>query len=484
MSAVRRSVLFSAGEKYVTQALTIATTMVMARLLTPAETGLYLTTWAVVMLADSFRDFGVGNYIVQAKMLDRREVRTAFTITLALSLATALAISFGSGAIARFYGDPALVPLLTLASLAFIVTPFGTTVSALLRRDLAFRALAGVNVAAAALNAAATISLGLLGYGAASFLWAYVLSNGVAVILMIAARPDLWAFRPCLARWRPLLSFGTVSTGVAVVNVAYDVLPRLALGKILGFGATGLYGRAIGVCQLPDRMLVSALQPVVLPAMAAHSRAGRSLKQAYLQGHRIVSAFQWPALAILALLADPVVRLLLGAQWMEAVPLVRVMALATMALAPAFMTYPVLVATGRVPDALRASLISLPPSIGLLLLAAPHGVLAVAASLLVVAPLQMAVALAFIRRAIGLRWRDLGAASWQSAIMTLAASVAPALAVLLSPGGFDPGWGITAIAVAGAGAGWLAAAAVTGHPVCAEALAGWRTLVRRTVPAE
>lgn len=484
MSAVRRSVLFSACEKYATQALGIATTVVMARILSPAETGLYLTAYSVIMLADGFRDFGVGSYLVQATTLDRAEVRTGFTVTLLLSLAMAAVIALGSTTIAGFYQNAALGHLLAIASLAFLVTPFGTPISALLRRDLSFGTVAAVNTAAALVASGLTVGLGLLGYGPASYLWAYVASNVVSVLLMLVARPDIWVFRPCLQSWRPLLGFGSVAAGVAVVNIAYDVLPRLALGKLLGFGAVGLYGRALNVVQLPDRTIVSALQPVVLPAMAEHARAGRPLRVGYLRGHTLLSAFQWPALAVLALLADPVVRLLLGSQWLEAAPLVRVMAIATMALAPAFMTYPVLVAAGRIGDTLRASLVSLPPSFAILLLAAQHGTGAVAASLLVIAPMQMAVALHFVRRAIGVGWGDLAVASWRSAAMTLAAALAPALAVLLSPDGFALGLGSAALALAGAALGWGAALVATRHPLGAEMLALWRGVARRAVPAE
>lgn len=484
MNTVRRSVLFSASEKYATQILTISTTIIMARVLSPAETGLYLTAYSVIMLADGFRDFGVGSYLVQATTLDRREVRTAFTVTLLLSLGIAMLIALGAGSIAAFYGDAALGSLLLVASLAFVIAPFGTPIGALLRRDMSFRALAGVNTATAAISAAVTIVLGLLGFGASSYVWAYVASALAAVVLMFAVRPDAWVYVPCLASWRRLLSFGMVSAAAAVVNIAYDVLPRLALGKILGFGAVGLYGRALSVCQLPERTIISALQPVVLPAMAAHARTGRSLKEGYLRGHNLVSAFQWPALVVLGLLAEPVVRILLGQQWLEAAPLVRIMAFASMALAPAFMTYPVLVATGRIGDTLRASIISLPPSFAILLLAAPHGTLAVASSLLLIAPIQMAVALFFIRRAIGLRWAELAAASWQSAVVTAAAAAPPALAVLFAADGFSLGWGATALSLAGAGAGWFAALIATRHPLREEVLAVWRIFTRRGVPAE
>src|SRR5699024_5124109 len=153
-----------------------------------------------------------------------------------------------------------------------------------------------------------------------------------------------------------------------------ELLPRLALGRILGFDAVGIYARAVTVCQLPDRAVVSALQPVVLPAMAARVRARGSLKDTYLRGLSLMSALQWPALAFLALLADPVVRILLGAQWAATTPLVRMIALASMMLAPAFMTFPVLVASGRLRDTLLSSLISLPPSVLIVVGVAPFGV--------------------------------------------------------------------------------------------------------------
>ena len=191
-----------------------------------------------------------------------------------------------------------------------------------------------------------------------------------------------------------------------------------------------------------------------------------------------MSAVQWPALLLLALLADPVVRVLLGPQWGEAAPLVRLVALASMALAPAFMTFPVLVASGRVRDTFTSSLISLPPSVLIVVGAAWFGGLTtVAASLFVVAPLQMLVALFYVRRAIDLSWAELGAASRASACVTLGAAIVPAALVLLSPQGFALGLGASALAVAGAALGWLAALRLVRHPVEAEIVATARILL-------
>ena len=170
--------------------------------------------------------------------------------------------------------------------------------------------------------------------------------------------------------------------------------------------------------------------------MAAQIRAGGDLKASYLRGLTLMSAIQWPTLIMLALLADPVVRILLGQQWSETAPLVRMIALATMALAPAFLTFPVLVAAGRIRDTLLASLISLPPSILIVIGAATLGLWQVAASMFLVAPLQIFVALLFVRRAIDMTWREFFAALRKSALMTIGTMAVPGLVLGMSPNGF------------------------------------------------
>ena len=476
MSAVRRSVLASIADRYVSQGIAVVTLAVMSRILTPAEIGLYMLANTVILLADNLRLFGIGAYIVQERSLDRAAIRSAFTITLLMSMGVALAIHLTAGQIAQFFREPELAHLVSIATLAFCVIPFGSPIVALLQRDLAFTTLAYMNVAAAAINAAVTIGLGATGFGPASYLWGFVASSAALAVLAILFRPDLWIFRPSLAGAGRILSFGAISSSVTVINMAYDLLPRLALGRLLGVDAVGVYARAVTVCQLPERAIVSALQPVVLPAMAARTRAGGDLKAGYLHGLTLMSAVQWPTLIMLALLADPVVRILLGAQWGETAPLVRMIALATMTLAPAFLTFPVLVAAGRIRDTLLSSLISLPPSILIVIGAATLGLWQVAASMFVVAPLQIFVALLFVRRALDLRWMEIFTAAARSAVLAIATAALPGLVVILSPNGFALNLGETALALLGGGAGWLVAIVATGHPLRDELFAVQRMI--------
>ena len=89
MSVIRRSVIASVADKYATQIISIVTLAVMSRVLTPAETGIYLLASTVILLLENLRLFGTGIFIVQERTLAPQTVRTVFTITLMISVTLA-----------------------------------------------------------------------------------------------------------------------------------------------------------------------------------------------------------------------------------------------------------------------------------------------------------------------------------------------------------------------------------------------------------
>ncbi len=103
-----------------------------------------------------------------------------------------------------------------------------------------------------------------------------------------------------------------------LLNRAYDLLPIFLLGRFGGPDLVGLYGRAQVVSQLPDKMILGSLGAVILPMFAAERRDGRALAPTYLASIGNISVVLWPVALLLALIAQPVVLVLLGAQWLPA----------------------------------------------------------------------------------------------------------------------------------------------------------------------
>jgi O-antigen/teichoic acid export membrane protein len=202
--------------------------------------------------------------------------------------------------------------------------------------------------------------------------------------------------------------------------------------------------------------------------MAAEARAGKNLTDSFLRAVSILTAFQWPALVVLAIIAPSVVSILLGSQWLQTIPLIQLMAIAAL---PSFLTelaYPVLVAVGAMRHLMFRALLSWPISALVIAVAAQFGVTAVAISFFVVFPLQAGIAVFFLRRHIIIGWLQLAKACWKSGLLAAASAAGP-LAVMMWCG-FVPNLPvhIALLAAALAAVGWLAAVWVTRHELLDE----------------
>jgi O-antigen/teichoic acid export membrane protein len=468
MTSLRRSLLFSFGQRYSMGVLSIVSMAVLARLLSPEEMGIFMVAASLITMTEVLRDFGVSTYLVQRKEMTLAGAQAAFTLTLLLSGLLAAAVLVASGAIARFYGEPGLQPVLRLAALNFLLLPFCSTSMALLRREMAFDAIARINLVAGAAYYLAVNGLAALGFSYMSLAWATLINLAATTALSALRQGDLRVFRPNLAELRSVLFFGGVASGTAILNILYANLPPLILGRILGFGPVGLYNRATMVVHLFDRLVLDGLNPVTLPALVRMVERGEDLKAPYLRALSYITGLQWPFLLCLALLAYPAVEIMLGQQWLAVAPLVQIAALPTMLIFPAFLTYPLLVAMNRIADTLTMSLITVPASILIMTGAAFFGLTFVALSLFLIAPLQVGIALIFVRRQIHFTWPEMARSLRGSGLAAICAAAAPAAIVLLSGGRFDMPMPQALVAGTGALAGWIAGLSLARHPLLRE----------------
>lgn len=468
MSGVRRALVIATAERGILSLLAVGQAALLARLLTPAEMGLAMIGMAATQVADALRDFGTTTYLIQHRNLTRESVHTAFTVLLVICCGIALLLALAAAPFAASYNQPALVPYLRVLAVGFLPVPFSAPVMALMRRRMDFRALAAVNISSAAVSAVVVLGLAASGFSHMSIAWANVAAAATAAV--VALTIGRWTgetsggFRLSLREWRIALSFGGYSSATTLMNRAYDLLPIFLLGARFPLDIVGLYSRAVVVSQMPDRLLLTSLAGIVLPAFAADARDGRALRDAYLSALSLLTVVLWPALVLLAILAQPAVDILLGAQWHEAVPLVRIMALAALWTAGAVLSYPVLVASGGLRDTMTSSLVSLSLSSLVVCAAAPHGVETLVLSLFVTLPLQALVAMIYIRRRVGFRWAELFGAVRKSAFVT-AATGAPPLFMTISAGPEGLGPPLALLAGASAAASWLFAVVTVDHPI-------------------
>jgi O-antigen/teichoic acid export membrane protein len=478
MADVRRALLFATGGRYVVMAVNLASVTVLARLLTPSEFGVSVLGASLLSMAEAIRELGSVAYLVQQKNITQRKIRTVFTISLIVTTIMTIVLATLSGTFARFYGVPELARYIEIIALGYAIAPFAHPIYAVLSRDMEFGKLAMLDTLTMLINALASVILVLQGFSYLGLAWATVISGATWTLLGLCVKRDFSIYRPSLAEWRSVLAFGTWGSATAVLYRSSESLFWLILGKILDTHAVGLCQRAVLLAQFPERVILAGVGAVALPAFSDHARQGRALKEAYLSALEHVTAVQWPALILLAIMAHPIVSLLFGPQWLDVIQLVQVLAVTQMLNFPTALNYPVQVAVGAIRHTAPLALAQTVISLVVLTYAARYGIRAVALSTFLTVPLNVGLSVLVVRAHIPFAWREFAGATARSAVVTGMSAVGP-LIVSTSRGTVGLSMLPIAVAIALAGIGWLAGLWLTRHPLFREVRKVVKFIVRQ-----
>lgn len=498
MSTTRHSFLFSFAEKYTVLLLGIVATMVLSRLLTPAEVGVYSLGAVLVALAQVVRDFGVGQYLIQEKRLDTVKLRAALATSLLVAWLLAAIVLLTSAPLAQFYGEPRLTLVLRLLSLNFLLIPFSALTLPVLRRQLRFRAIYAINAANGVVNLLVAVTLALLGHSYMSMVWAALAGSGASLLVSLLLRPPELPWLPARRGMGAIASFGVYSTAGGLVDEAGVAAPDLIIGKLIGIESLALFGKAQSVLNLFNQAITSAISPVVFPLFAArdreqtgqdgqHGQSGKGGALAvYLRTVSYMTALAWPFFLFLACMALPLVKLLYGSQWLACVPLIRIMCLSSAVYSMFSMARYLLVATGKMRAQVRLDAWAGALKVALLLLAAPFGLVAVAWAVVISSVLRSSLSYACLRRLSGLHWRILLRAVHKSLALCVFSSAPPLLMLAWLPDQLPSASALLALAGTTLASllCWIAGVFLLKHEIAVEFSLLHRKLVRRWLPVE
>lgn len=435
MSGVRSALLFSFAERYALIVINLASNLLIARLLTPSEIGVYSVTLAVMSIAQVLRDFGVASYLIQEKDLTDDHVRTALGVTLVIGVGLGLVVFGAAPWVAGFYGEPLMRDLLWLAAFNFLLLPFSTISLALLRRRLAFKALAVVNLIATLAGAVTSVSLSWAGFGPIGLVAGTLVVSATTGFAAWWAQGERRLLRPGLSKWRSLFKFGAQSSLVGVVTSVSMDINDLAVGKLMGFTPVALLSRAQGLMNLFHRDLMGAVRNVAYPAFAKAQREQQAMEPLYIASVTYVCVVAWPFYGFVSLYALETLRLLFGPQWDAAAPLVPIFCLAGALAAAISLIGNLMVAMGRMDLLTRMEVVFQPARAALIVAAAAYWrePWACAAALVLAMLLQLPLVYVVKARFLPNDWQSLSRQLSRSAAVALLALVLPALLLWLHP---------------------------------------------------
>ena len=468
MTTIRRSLALSAIDSYLNLLLQIASTVIISRILTPEETGIFAVAAVFAALASNFRDFGVGEYLIQEKELTDDKIRAALTLNIAMSWGMGLLLFAGSDLAATFYRSEGVGHVMRIQAISFVLIPFGAVTMAYFRRELNFKPIFIVGLIANIGSFIVSVACALHGLGYMSLAWSSLAGVALTVCVSVYLRPKGFPRWPGLRGIGEVFHFGKFAGSVYLLGQLGKGAPEMIIGRAQNVASVAIFSRAAGLVELFNRLVLRAVMPVCMPFFAKSNREDGNLVKGYLTSVSYLTAIGWPFVAFLGIVAYAAIRLVYGIQWISAAPLAKIACAAAAIDLVHYLAREALLAIGKAKNSnnLQASMVT--AQILGLMLVIPFGLTGAAWGLLAAAFVGAALSQRALKHAIGLTFSDVVRACLPSVYLTLATVAPITLWVLYSGIGehnfarFAFGGGLLTAST------WLLTLKLLGHPLWLE----------------
>jgi O-antigen/teichoic acid export membrane protein len=321
--ALQKNILISFGMNVAIYFFQFLTTVVVSRILTPTEVGLFAVSMAIVTILQGLREFGAVSYLIQEKELTEERVSAVFAILIIIGFGLGLLLFLSRHWFASFYGDEAITSIIAVLSLSLFVFPFGLPATAMLRRERRFRQLATVAITASVGYFVLTCALALSGFGAMSLAIGTLFSSVVQTVVALYFWPQHIWLKPSFTEWRAVANFGAKATLGSLISRVGQAIPELTIGRFLGLLDAALFTRGRVLTILVDRFCTSSFSIAAIPDLANSLRQNQNVEARLMRVAKLTALLNWTALAIIFANADLIISLLYGEQWTAVVPLLQ-----------------------------------------------------------------------------------------------------------------------------------------------------------------
>lgn len=311
-------------ERFGTQGLQFIIQIILARLLFPSDYGLLSLVVIFITIANVFVQSGLSTSLIQKKVVDQVDYSSVLYVSLGIAGILYCILYFTAPLIGIFYKNDSLILVLRVLALTLFPGAFNSIQNAIVSRTMQFKRLFYSSVGAGIASGIVGIYLAFHGYG----IWALVfqqLTNQICITLIlwltVKWRPTL---QFSLERVKVLYSFGWKLLVSALLETSYNELRSLIIGKIYTPTVLGYYNRGQQFPQLIISNINGSIQSVMLPALAAQQDYADRVKSMMRRSIVTSSFVVLPMMAGLAVVAEPLVLLLLTDKWLPSVPFLQI----------------------------------------------------------------------------------------------------------------------------------------------------------------
>ena len=400
-----KGLFWSVIQKWGRAGITTITFIVLSRLLTPEAFGLVALATAFTVFIELFLDQGFGSAIVQRVRLDPEHLDTAFWMNVMMGILMTVGLIAVSGLVAAAFEEPRLASVLRWLSITLVLSGLSSTQISILQRKLAFKDLAIRSTVANTVGGIVGISMAFAGFG----VWSLVgqdLTNCLAGAIILWRASD-WrpSFKVSKRHYKELVTFGVSIVGNNALTVLMRRSDDLLIGYFLGPTLLGFYTIGYQLLLTTIRLVTEVTNSVAFPAFSRIQHQPDRMREAFYKVTQYTSLFAFPVFIGLATLAPELILTIFGEKWAPSIPVMQVLALIGILQSVLFFNGSVIKASGKPSWQLGIMLLNAVCSILGFLLAVRWGIVAVAASFVIVGYLLAPVSYMAVRRLIQIDFR-------------------------------------------------------------------------------
>lgn len=387
--------------------LVFLSTAILARVLSKADFGIVGFATIIIDYLSVLNDLGLGSALIQRQENVEESAETVFTFNILLGAGLTLLTYLVAPWVAIYFREPEVTPILRVLGLTFILSSLSSTHTVWLKRQLAFQRKIIPDLGRAIMKGGVSIFCALNGFGPWSLVYGQL--AGVLTGLLLT-----WIVYPWFPRWRlhrallpGLLQLGFSMMGVTILNALVTDIDYVIVGRRLGSEALGSYMLAF---RLPELLILNLLWVVgnaIFPAYASIQSQPEVLRRGFLATMRYMALFAVPLCLGLTIVADPLVRVAFGENWLNIVPVVRLLSASMLVSLVASNVGDVAKAIGRPQALIRLGITLLPIQIAGLWLGSYWGLIGVTMGHLFTAIVRMVLQLRLSQSIIQCGWREI-----------------------------------------------------------------------------
>lgn len=325
-----KGVFWNGLEKVLTKGSTFVIGIILARLLAPSDYGLMGMLTIFVMLSNVIIEGGFAKALIQKKDCDNADYSTAFISNVGVSLLIYVILFFSAPLVANFYDEPKLIALLRILAINFMLGALNIVQRAKLMADVDFKSLAQINVASTIIGGALGIFMAYNGFG----VWSLVGQTIGSTLVMVVLFPFYSKWKPTLlfnlASFKRLFGFGSKLMLTGFVSVIVNNITTICIGKHYKSGQLGYYTRASQFSEVIAYTINDILGTVTFPVLSKLQDDTDQMVNVYRRSLYFTALTVFPIMVLVALLARPLIIILLTDKWLPAVFLLQILCLARM----------------------------------------------------------------------------------------------------------------------------------------------------------